>query len=183
MYKLTLPTDSAARKDVPVYSGVLKYAPAALAGVAKISKLGNDKHNPGEPMHHARGKSNDHGDCVVRHTMDIADILAMIERGTELGNPPTGGFIEVLLAEVSQLSWRALMWSQELHEKYGGAPLAPGAKAASVHPQTAVGATVFTEHVFPKIKMRPAFSSPPHSGMLPGKPSSTCDDPSCWCRT
>src|ERR1700722_11536324 len=51
---MTLPTDSNERKTYPVLSGCVKYFPAALAGVAKISKLGNDKHNPGEPLHHAR---------------------------------------------------------------------------------------------------------------------------------
>jgi hypothetical protein len=129
--KMTLPTDSAERKEVPVNSGVLKYAPAALAGVARISKAGNDKHNPGEPLHHARGKSNDHSDCIVRHTMDVNDIEAFIKRtrDNDYKSPDgTDSDVEQLLSEVSQLCWRALMWSQELHEKYGGAPLAPGAK-------------------------------------------------------
>ena len=67
--KMTLPTDSAERKDVPVFSGVVKYAPAALAGVARISKAGNDKHNPGERMHWARGKSADHLECAARHLL------------------------------------------------------------------------------------------------------------------
>ena len=78
--KVTLGEDTNDRKNIPVFSGVLKYAPAALAGVARISKAGNDKHNPGQELHHARGKSNDHGDCVIRHAMDIADIVAHIER-------------------------------------------------------------------------------------------------------
>jgi hypothetical protein len=135
---MTLPTDSNDRKNVPLFSGVLKYAPAALAGVARISKAGNDKHNPGEPLHHARGKSTDHADCVLRHTVDVADIEAYLAR-----NPITPGteeyYAEVaaLLMEVSQLAWRALMWSQELHEKYGDAPLAPGARYAPVSPQPA----------------------------------------------
>jgi len=128
--KLTLPTDSAERKDVPVFSGVLKYAPAALAGVARISKAGNDKHNPGQELHHARGKSNDHGDCVIRHAMDVADIEAHIKRNFD--NDPEVWYksedAKALLTEVSQLAWRALIWSQELHERYGGAPLAPGAR-------------------------------------------------------
>lgn len=131
--KLTLPTDSAERKNVPMFSGVLKYAPAALAGMARISKLGNDKHNPGQPLHHARGKSNDHPDCIVRHAIDVADIEAAIVRvdeGIEWADahPIREAQIEALLNEASQLLWRAALWSQELHEKYGGAPLAPGAK-------------------------------------------------------
>jgi hypothetical protein len=131
--KLTLGTDSNARKEIPVFSGVLKYAPAAIAGVARISKSGNDKHNPGQELHHARGKSNDHPDCITRHTMDVADIIAYIERNYD--TDPEVWYksydVKVLLNEVSQLAWRALIWSQELHEKYGGAPLAPGAKLPS----------------------------------------------------
>jgi len=128
--KLTLGDDSADRKNTPVFSGVLKYAPAALAGVARVSKAGNDKHNPGQELHHARGKSNDHGDCVIRHAMDIADIEAHIKRNFD--NDPEVWYksedARALLNEASQLSWRSLIWSQELHEKYGGAPLAPGAR-------------------------------------------------------
>ncbi len=124
--KMTLPTDSAERKRHPLFSGVLKYAPAALAGVAKISIDGNDKHNPGQPLHHARGKSTDHPDCILRHAVDVADIEACIKRGIE-EIPCEDAMIEALLTEVSQLAWRAIMWSQELHERYGGAPLAPGA--------------------------------------------------------
>jgi hypothetical protein len=131
--KLTLGTDSADRKNIPVFSGVVKYAPAALAGMARISKAGNDKHNPGQELHHARGKSNDHGDCVIRHAMDIADIEAHIKRNFD--NDPDVWYksddAKALLNEASQLAWRALIWSQELHEKYGGAPLAPGARLPS----------------------------------------------------
>lgn len=116
---MTLPTDSAARKNYPLLSGCLKYFPAALAGVAHISKLGNDKHNPGQPMHHARGKSADHGDCILRHLTDTEDLLASLSRGEATS--------EQVLTEASQLAWRALAYAQELHENFG-APLAPGAK-------------------------------------------------------
>lgn len=116
----TLPTDSNERKTYALFSGCLKYFPAALAGVAKTSKLGNDKHNPGQEMHHARNKSGDHGDCVIRHLMDLSDLLAANDRGT-LDNK------NYILTEVDCLAWRALALSQELHEKFG-APLAPGAK-------------------------------------------------------
>lgn len=119
--KLTLPADSEARKQIPLFSGCIKYFPAALAGVAALSKKGNDKHNAGQELHHARGKSMDHADCVVRHLADVADLLARLDRGEEMSK-------EQLLEEVSSLAWRALAYSQELHEKYDGAPLAPGAK-------------------------------------------------------
>jgi hypothetical protein len=129
--KMTLPTNSAERKKVPLYSGVLKYCAAALAGVARISVDGNAKHNPGQPLHHARGKSTDHADCVVRHAVDVADLEAAIERREVPVNPSDDKVARdqcaMILTEASQLAWRALMWSQELHEKYGGAPLAAGA--------------------------------------------------------
>jgi hypothetical protein len=99
------------------------YFPAALAGVAKHSVAGNAKHNPGEPLHHARGKSMDHADCIDRHATDIGDIEAYITRE---GITPEA--VKMLLAEANALCWRALAWSQELHERYGGAPLAPAAR-------------------------------------------------------
>lgn len=124
--KLTLPTDSAVRKDVPLYSGCYTYFPAALAGVAAHSKAGNDKHNPGEALHHARGKSTDHADCIARHSMDIADMLALRERSENKY------LVDDLLAEANALCWRSLAWSQEIHEKYAGAPLAPAARVTPV---------------------------------------------------
>jgi hypothetical protein len=117
----TLPTGSSERKEYPLFRGCLRYFPAALAGVAKTSKVGNDKHNPGEPMYHARGKSTDHGDCVLRHMADVEDLLSALERGD------SNVTIQNVLTEVDQMAWRALAFSQELHERLG-APLAPGAK-------------------------------------------------------
>jgi len=131
--KYTLPTDSDERKNYPLADGPLSYFPAAFAGVGLVCKLGNDKHNPGQPLHHARGKSGDHANCIVRHMMDVNDLRAEIERG----NPANrGAYCAALLHEVNQLAWRALAFSQELHETYGGAPLAPGARLPKVPPGT-----------------------------------------------
>lgn len=118
--RLTLPTDSDVRKNIPLYSGCYTYFPAALAGVAMHSKAGNDKHNPGEPLHHARGKSMDHADCIARHSMDIADFMAHRVVWTQEEQ-------DAILAEANALCWRSLALSQELHEKFG-APLAPAAR-------------------------------------------------------
>lgn len=109
----TLPDDSDARKEIPIAEGVLFYFPAALAEVARISKIGNDKHNPGEPLHHARGKSMDHEDCIVRHTLDARESGGG-ERTEHLANR----------------AWRALAALQE-HCEAQGAPLAPNAREAS----------------------------------------------------
>lgn len=105
-----LPTDSAARKDLPLATGCLDYFPAALAAVAELSKKGNDKHNPGQPLHHARGKSMDHADCVVRH---------LVDRGTL--DPEDG------VRHSVKVAWRALALLQEELEA-AGAPKARGAK-------------------------------------------------------
>ena len=129
--KKTLPEDSAKRKEYPLYRGCLRYFPAALAGVARTSKLGNDKHNPGEPMYHARGKSMDHGDCILRHLIDLEDLLSSWERHGILDKVRT----EDILAEANSLAWRALALSQELHERFG-APLAPGAKKENIDKST-----------------------------------------------
>jgi len=106
-----LPVESAARKEIPIAEGVLDYFPAAIAYVARISKVGNDKHNPGQPMHHARSKSGDHANCIGRH---------LIERGTF--------DIEDNLRHSGKLAWRALALLQEELEREEGAPLPRGAK-------------------------------------------------------
>lgn len=106
-----LPSGSAERKGIPITTGVLDYFPAALAEVARVSKAGNDKHNPGEPMHHARGKSTDHADSIARH---------LVERGNV--DPDTG------VRHSAELAWRALALLQQELEDAGLAPLARGAK-------------------------------------------------------
>jgi hypothetical protein len=67
---MSLPTDDKARKALPIFDGVLMYFPDALAMVAAVSKAGNDQHNPGEPLHWARGKSMDQMNTALRHMMD-----------------------------------------------------------------------------------------------------------------
>lgn len=65
-----LPSDPKARKATPIFTGVLRYFPDAIAAVAEVSRLGNEQHNPGEPLHWARGKSMDQTDSAVRHMLD-----------------------------------------------------------------------------------------------------------------
>jgi hypothetical protein len=62
--------EAKARKDTPIFSGVLKYFPKALAEVARVSKIGNDQHNPGSPLHWDRSKSGDELDALTRHLVD-----------------------------------------------------------------------------------------------------------------
>ena len=67
---LSLPTDYDARKAIPIFDGFLMYFPDACAEVAVVSRIGNEQHNPGEPLHWARGKSMDQFNTAVRHLMD-----------------------------------------------------------------------------------------------------------------
>lgn len=67
---MILSNEAQERKDTPVYSGVVRYFPLALAAVARLSKRGNDQHNPGEVLHWSREKSSDHPDCIMRHLID-----------------------------------------------------------------------------------------------------------------
>lgn len=62
--------DSARRKGQPIARGNLLYFPDAHLAVAELSRYGNDKHNPGEPLHWSKEKSNDHSDCCVRHLLE-----------------------------------------------------------------------------------------------------------------
>ena len=58
------------RKNIPVYSGFIKYFPRAILAVARLSKVANDQHNPGEPLHWAKEKSQDELDALMRHMID-----------------------------------------------------------------------------------------------------------------
>lgn len=129
----TLPTTTAERKAVPMASGVLDYFPAALAYVAKVSKAGNDKHNPGQPLHHARGKSMDHADCIMRH---------LVDRGTI--DP------EDNLRHSGKIAWRALALLQEELEREEGAPLARAAKLPEPDLYKAVAQAMLEKKIAPE---------------------------------
>lgn len=70
----SLPVDASDRKRFPVASGVLDYFPDAVVAVAGVSYLGNEQHNPGEPLHWARGKSMDQDDALLRHFLERGKI-------------------------------------------------------------------------------------------------------------
>jgi hypothetical protein len=88
---MLLSGDSKERKATPIGTGVLDYFPRAMVALARLSKVGNDKHNPGEAMRWAKEKSTDHPDCIIRHFIDRGKI-----------DPDSGELHDVGLA------WRAL---------------------------------------------------------------------------
>lgn len=107
-----LPTDSAARKQVPMAGGLLDYFPDALAEVAHISWLGNEKHNPGEPLHWARGKSMDHADCIIRHLTERGGFDVIVIGG-----------VEYKIRHSGAAAWRALaLCQQEIEDELGLQP-------------------------------------------------------------
>jgi hypothetical protein len=88
------------RKQTPVVTGVLDYFPLAIAAVARVSKKGNDKHNPGQALHWSRHLSTDHADCIGRH---------LAER--DLVNEESGEL------HCIHIAWRALAYAQLAEEK------------------------------------------------------------------
>lgn len=91
------------RKNFPVGSGVLDYFTSALIEIAKVSKAGNEQHNPGQPLHWAREKSTDHSDTIIRHWMERGSFDVDGQRHS------------------AKLAWRALALLQEELE-LAGAP-------------------------------------------------------------
>lgn len=102
---------SAQRKEYPIVTGVLDYFPDAIALVSHVSYKGNAKHNAGQPLHHARGKSADHLDCIGRHLTERKEI-----------DP------ETKIIHMANECWRSLAELQDMAEKTYGLSLPYGAK-------------------------------------------------------
>ena len=100
------------RKERPLYSGVLNYFPDALLEVANVSFVGNEQHNPGQPLHWAKEKSTDEPDALMRHLL-------------EAGTRDSDG-----IRHTAKVAWRALaMLQREIEAEraakdraYTGAP-------------------------------------------------------------
>jgi len=104
-----LPSKAAARKNVPIATGCLDYFSSALIAIAQVSKAGNDQHNPGEPLHWARGKSEDHADAMIRHFLD------------------RGGFDHDKVRHSAKMAWRSIAILQ-LELEAAGFPKARNAR-------------------------------------------------------
>lgn len=100
--KPVLPTDAKSRNELPMCDGLLDYFPLALAEVARVSKIGNDQHNPGQPLHWSRNKSGDHGNKIIKHLIDRG---CLDTDGTR---------------HSAKIAWRALALLQEELEAAGG---------------------------------------------------------------
>ena len=80
------------------------YFPDALLAVSQHSKRGNDKHNPGQPLHWAKDKSADQADCIARHLIDIGPDWNALDS-------ETGSY------HATALAWRALALLQTVLDK------------------------------------------------------------------
>ncbi len=108
-------TDSETRKLMPVASGVLAYFPDALMCVAWISRVGNEKHNAGEPLHWAKEKSSDEPDAEVRHLLDHVR-----------GLPPDPGLEDLgRVGHLASKAWRALAHLQRACDQVRAEHAAP----------------------------------------------------------
>ena len=97
--------DEPNRKEMPVFSGVLKYFPDAIREVAKTSWIGNQQHHPNKPLHWDRSKSGDELDALSRHLMEAGEI-------------DTDG-----IRHSAKVCWRSLANLQKELEENGEAPL------------------------------------------------------------
>lgn len=105
--------DPKARKVTPLVSGCYDYFPDALAAVARLSLAANEQHNPGEPMHWARGKSDDHVEALGRHLQDRGTLDTDGQRHS------------------AKVAWRALAALQLELEREEGCPVPRGAKVTA----------------------------------------------------
>lgn len=111
------PIPDSERKNYPMGSGCIDYFPDALMAVAHLSWAGNEKHNPGEPLHDARSKSKDDVDCLQRHLQ---------QRG-QWDEITTKDGRKLRVRHSAAVAWRALRILQKECEA-DGAPLARGAR-------------------------------------------------------
>lgn len=56
-----------ANPKTPLHTVLFGMFPNALRALAEHAQFGNEKHNPGEPLHWSFDKSTQHADCVLSH--------------------------------------------------------------------------------------------------------------------
>ena len=117
---MTLPKDAQARKNIPVYSGFVKYFPHAIAAAAELSLIANRQHNPGEELHWVKEKSSDEEDALLRHKLDEA--IDPEHRDPDGAHPAVKAF------------WRAAAHCERLHDAGVDIFAVPVARRTSIDP-------------------------------------------------
>jgi len=103
---MALPSDDHLRKQVRAYQGFVTYFPDAIALVAYLSKVANDQHSPGEPIHWAKEKSTEELDSLINHLLDLGS------KG-ELSQDSDG------MLDAAKVAWRGMANLQRLADKHG----------------------------------------------------------------
>lgn len=101
---MALSNDAKTRKGLPIATGFVDYFPDAMAAVAELSRVGNDQHNPGKPLHWDRSKSGDESDALMRH---------FLERGTLDSDG---------IRHSAKVAWRAMAMLQKELEAEAATP-------------------------------------------------------------
>jgi len=91
------------RKETPIFSGVIKYFPDAIAYLSTVSLAGGKQHDPESALHWNRSKSGDELDALARH---------LLEAGTDDDDG---------MKHSGKLAWRAMANLQKELEKSGEA--------------------------------------------------------------
>ena len=86
-------------KNEPVHTGCDAYFPHARRAISRVSVAGNNKHNPGEPLHWAVEKSTQHPDSAAGHMIDPYEI------------DPESGEMHIAAA-----AWRVMAWANTVYE-------------------------------------------------------------------
>lgn len=80
---MSLPTDYAERKALPVFTFLCEYFPDAFLEVVRVAVSGNKQHlNSGEGIRWEREKSTDQMNTALRHMMDYGTGTAVDTDGT-----------------------------------------------------------------------------------------------------
>jgi hypothetical protein len=91
-------SDNKTRKTKwPVWDYMFKYFPLAFLEEVRVAVLGNEQHNPGQPLHWAREKSTDQLNTAMRHLFDYAEAKA---KGVTMPRDEVGN------AVLAQAVWR-----------------------------------------------------------------------------
>lgn len=93
----------AQRKEHPIATGCLAYFPQALLAVAHCSHVGNEQHNPGEPLHWNRAKSQDELDAGIRHALNELKEFASLDKDG--------------VHHIVKTCWRMLAYTEKMLEK------------------------------------------------------------------
>lgn len=67
---MSLPTDNADRKALPMWTFLMEYFPDTFLAVLGVSIAGNKQHHDGKPLHWDRAKSTDQMNTAFRHMWD-----------------------------------------------------------------------------------------------------------------